>query len=128
MNSKYPNLLSPGTIGSLEIRNKTVMCAMGMSQSDQGFVNQAVINHYAERAKGGIGLIMVEVTCVDAPVGLNTSRMLVIDDDKYIPGLKRLADEVHSWRMPSISTAPNVCFRSATRGGDPEGRSPVISL
>lgn len=61
MNSKYPNLLSPGTIGSLEIRNKTVMCAMGMSQSDQGFVNQAVINHYAERAKGGIGLIMVEV-------------------------------------------------------------------
>ena len=51
MNSKYPNLLSPGTIGSLEIRNKTVMCAMGMSQSDQGFVNQAVINHYAERAK-----------------------------------------------------------------------------
>lgn len=44
MNSKYPNLLSPGTIGSLEIRNKTVMCAMGMSQSDQGFVNQAVIN------------------------------------------------------------------------------------
>ena len=97
MNSKYPNLLSPGTIGSLEIRNKTVMCAMGMSQSDQGFVNQAVINPYAERAEGGIGLIMVEVTCVDAPVGLNTSRMLVIDDDKYIPGLKRLADEVHKY-------------------------------
>lgn len=95
MNSKYPNLLSPGTIGSLEIRNKTVMCAMGMSQSDQGFVNQAVINHYAERAKGGIGLIMVEVTCVDAPVGLNTSRMLVIDDDKYIPGMAKLADAIH---------------------------------
>ena len=64
---------------------------------------------------------MVEVTCVDAPVGLNTSRMLVIDDDKYIPGMAKLADA-------SISTAPNVCFRSATRGGAPEGRSPVISL
>lgn len=95
MNSKYPHLLSPGTIGKLELRNKTVMCAMGMSQSDHGFVNQAVLNHYAERAKGGIGLIMVEVTCVDSPVGLNTSRMLVIDDDKYIPGMTRLADTIH---------------------------------
>ena len=29
------------------------MCAMGINQSDKGFVNDAVINHYAERAKGG---------------------------------------------------------------------------
>lgn len=95
MNSKYPNLLSPGTIGSVTIRNKTVMCAMGTSQSDNGFVNQAIINHYAERAKGGIGLILVEVTCVDAPVGLNTSRMLVVDDDKYIPGMTELTKAIH---------------------------------
>lgn len=95
MNTKYPKLLSPGKIGNLEIRNKTVMCAMGMSQSDQGFVNQGTINHYVERAKGGIGLIMVEVTCVEAPRGLNTSRMLVIDDDKYIPGMTKLAESIH---------------------------------
>ena len=97
MNNNYPNLLSPGTIGNLEIRNKTVMCAMGMSQSDHGFVNQATINHYAERAKGGIGLIMVEVTCVDAPVGLNTSRMLVIDEDKYVPQMTRLTEAIHKY-------------------------------
>ena len=95
MSTNYPVLLSPGTIGSLEIRNKTVMCAMGMSQSDNGFVNQATINHYAERAKGGIGLILVEVTCVDAPVGLNTAQMLVIDNDKYIPGMTKLATAIH---------------------------------
>lgn len=69
MNKKYSNLLSPGMIVSVESRNKTVMCAMGMSQSDHGYVNQATINHYAERAKGGIGMVIVEVTCVDAPVG-----------------------------------------------------------
>ena len=95
MNNKYPNLLSPGKIGSMELRNKTVMCAMGMSQSDNGHVNDAVVNHYVERAKGGVGLIVVEVTCVDAPLGLNTARMLVIDDDKYIPGMTRLADAIH---------------------------------
>ena len=96
MNQKYPNLLSPGKLGPMELRNKTVMCAMGMSQSDHGFVNDAVVNHYVERAKGGVGLIVVEVSCVDAPQGLNTARMLVVDDDKYIPGMTRLASAIHA--------------------------------
>lgn len=95
MNSKYPNLLSPGNIGKVELRNKTVMAAMGMSQSSNGFVNKAVLNHYAERAKGGVGAIIVEVTCVDSPLGLNTKGMLVIDDDKYIPGMAQLASVIH---------------------------------
>ncbi len=95
MNTKYPHLLSPARIGKVELRNKTVMAAMGMSQAENGFVNKAVLNHYAERAKGGVGAIIVEVTCVDAPLGLNTKGMLVIDDDKYIPGMTQLADVIH---------------------------------
>ncbi|MBR4451305.1 MAG: NADH:flavin oxidoreductase, partial [Clostridia bacterium] len=95
MNPKYPNLLSPGKIGSVTLRNKTVMAAMGMSQSDNGFVNKAVFNHYAARADGGVGAVIVEVTCVDTPLGLNTNGMLVIDDDKYIPGMTQLADVIH---------------------------------
>ncbi len=95
MNNKYPNLLSPGKIGKVELRNKTVMAAMGMSQAENGFVNKAVLNHYSERAKGGVGAIIVEVTCVDSPLGLNTKGMLVIDDDKYIPGMRQLADVIH---------------------------------
>lgn len=95
MNTKYPTLLSPAKIGSVEIRNRTIMAAMGMSQSDNGFVNKATINHYAARAKGGVGAIIVEVTCVDTPLGLNTNGMLVIDDDKYIPGMTDLAAAIH---------------------------------
>lgn len=95
MNPKYPTLLSQAKIGSVELRNRTVMAAMGMSQADNGFVNQAVLNHYSERAKGGVGAIIVEVTCVDAPLGLNTNGMLVIDDDKYIDGMSKLAGVIH---------------------------------
>lgn len=127
MNAKYPNLLSPGTIGSLEIRNKTVMCAMGMSQSDEGFVSQAVINHYVERAKGGIGLIMVEVTCVDTPLGLNTSRMLVIDDDKYIPKMTELADSIHQQGAKCLLQISHTGrgARRAVTGHQPVGPSAV---
>lgn len=96
MSAKYPILLSPGRIGNLDIRNRVVMPAMGINQSDGGYVNDAIINHYAQRAKGGVGLIIVEVTCVDTPLGRNTKNMLVIDDDKYIPGMKRLVDAIHS--------------------------------
>ena len=95
MNNKYPTLLSPGNIGKVQLRNKTVMAAMGMSQAENGFVNKAVLNHYSERAKGGVGAIIVEVTCVDSPLGLNTKGMLVIDDDKYIPGMSELANVIH---------------------------------
>ena len=95
MNQKYPHLFSPVKIGAVKLRNRTVMAAMGMSQSDNGFVNRAVLNHYAARAKGGVGAVVVEVTCVDAPLGLNTKGMLVIDDDKYIPGMAQLAGVIH---------------------------------
>ena len=95
MNRKYPHLFTPVTIGKVALRNRVVMAAMGMSQSDNGFVNKAVINHYAARAKGGVGAVVVEVTCVDAPLGLNTKGMLVIDDDKYIPGMAQLAAAIH---------------------------------
>ena len=69
MKEKYPMLFSPGSIGKVELKNRIVMSAMGMNQSDNGFVNDAVIEHYAARARGGVGLIIVEVTCVDAPLG-----------------------------------------------------------
>lgn len=93
--NQYPHIFKPGNIGAVEVRNRTVMPAMGTNMSDRGFVNAAIINHYAERAKGGVGLIITEVTCVDSPIGLNTPNMLVADDDKYIPGLAKLAAAIH---------------------------------
>ena len=95
MHPKYPHLFSPVNIGGVTLRNRVVMAAMGMSQADNGFVNKAVLNHYAARAQGGVGAVIVEVTCVDTPLGLNTKGMLVIDDDKYIPGMRQLAEVIH---------------------------------
>ncbi len=95
MQNKYPHLFSPVNIGKVMLRNRVVMAAMGMSQADNGFVNKAVLNHYAARAQGGVGAVIVEVTCVDTPLGLNTKGMLVIDDDKYIPGMRQLAEVIH---------------------------------
>ncbi len=46
--------------------------------------------YYETRARAGVGLIKVEATVVH-PSGRSFSPALVIDDDRYVPGLARLA-------------------------------------
>ncbi len=125
--SKCPSLFQTGKIGPMEIRNRSVMPAMGMSATPGGFVNDVCIRHYAEHAKGGIGLIIVEVTCVDGPLGLNTTDMLRVDDDKYIPGLTKLAEAIHAEGAKCVLQISHT-GRGAKRsiiGGQPVGPSPV---
>jgi len=53
-----------------------------------GLVSDQQLTYYGERAKGGAGLIIVEgASC--RKIG-KPSRILV-NDDKYIPNLKKLA-------------------------------------
>lgn len=52
-------------------------------------------NHYKQIAQGGIGLIIVEATCVTNEGQLRPNQM-GIWDDKHIEGLKGIVDAVHS--------------------------------
>lgn len=44
-----------------------------------------------------MGLIIVEATCIDSPSGIALACQLCVDEDKYIPGLSKLAEAVHSY-------------------------------
>lgn len=92
---KFPRLFQPGRIGSLEVKNRLVMppMATGLALKD-GTVTDRQIDYYAERAGGGAGLVIVEITCVDSPVGKGNVRQIAIDDDQFIPGLSRLAEAI----------------------------------
>lgn len=93
----FPNLLSPGRIGRLELRNRLVMPPMATNLAgENGEVTDGMIRYYAERAKGGTGLIIVENAQVDYPSGKNVVLQHRIDDDKFIPGLRLLAETVHN--------------------------------
>jgi len=91
-NKQFPKLFEPGRIGRLELKNRLVMPPMATNYaSKDGSVAQRQIDYYEERAKGGVGLVIVEITCVDSPVGKGTVRQICIDDDRFIPDLSRLA-------------------------------------
>ena len=59
----YTKLFAPGKIGGLELKNRIVMTAMGCSLAEvSGEAGQRMIRYYAERARGGAGLIITEIT------------------------------------------------------------------
>jgi 2,4-dienoyl-CoA reductase-like NADH-dependent reductase (Old Yellow Enzyme family)/thioredoxin reductase len=91
----FPRLFSPFKIGSMEVKNRIVMPAMETHLCDkEGFVTPDIVSYYRERAKGGVGYITVENISID-PAGRINDGMLCIHEDKYVDGLKRLAEEVH---------------------------------
>ncbi|WP_324261027.1 FAD-dependent oxidoreductase [Altererythrobacter sp. H2] len=92
----YPHLLSPGRIGSLEVRNRIFVTAMGVSLSEaDGHVGERLIAYHEEQAKGGAGLIVTGVAGVAWPTGAVQPNQTAISDDCFLPGLTRLVDRVH---------------------------------
>ena len=88
-------LFEPAEIGAMHIKNRIVMPPMGTNMADGGYVNRKILDHYEARARGGVGLIIVEVSGIDSPTGKNTANMLMLDDDKYIPGMAGLVKTIH---------------------------------
>jgi len=87
---RYPHLFSPVTLPSgLRIRNRLFLPAMHVNLSANGMVNDEFVSFYRLRAKGGVGLISVGGCPVNSDAG--GEFMIGINDDKYIPGLTKLA-------------------------------------
>lgn len=66
----YDKLFTPMKIGTCEIKNRIVMSPMlmGFGQID-GKPTEKMMDYYEERAKGGTGLIITEITRVDDRTG-----------------------------------------------------------
>lgn len=93
---RWPTLFSPLALGSLTLPNRIVMPAMDPSLANpDGTVTQAMIDHYVQRATGGVGLIITGNVGCD-PVGRVSGRMPLLSDDAHIPGFRALCDAVHT--------------------------------
>jgi len=88
--------LKPYTLNAITLKNKIVMPPMCMYQAQDGFVNLFHVAHYASRAFGNVGFIIVEATGV-TPAGRITDRDLGIYSEAHIEGLKTLVDQAHRY-------------------------------
>lgn len=90
----YNHLFSTIKIRGLELRNRVVFPAMGTKMLDgDKYVTDQLIDYHVARAIGGNGLNFTEVCSVYDKAA--PKNFLSLSDDKYIPGLKKLADAIH---------------------------------
>ena len=94
----YEKLFEPGRIGNLEIKNRVVMPAMGCSFAEStGEAGARMIKYYADRARGGVGLIITEITRVDDETGVGTPNQLSVTNTHMIAQLSHLVEAVHAY-------------------------------
>jgi 2,4-dienoyl-CoA reductase-like NADH-dependent reductase (Old Yellow Enzyme family)/thioredoxin reductase len=74
------------------------MTAMGVGVGDHsGIASDAFIEFYRQRAQGGAGLIVTEVTRVNDEHGVCEYDQLSLSNDAMIPSFQKLADAVHQY-------------------------------
>jgi len=100
---RYEKLLEPLKVKGVTFRNRMVKPAttLGFAAAD-GNAGPMLIDFYEALAKGGVGLLMVESSCVDFPVGGKGENRLRIDEDQFIPSFTRLVDAIHGHGCPTF--------------------------
>ena len=92
----YSHLFRPLKVGKTEIKNRIFMPPISTNLANKGYVTEELIQHYATRAKGGVGLIVTEVVTVE-PTYIYLPGDMSIHDDSFIEGWTKLYAEVHKY-------------------------------
>jgi 2,4-dienoyl-CoA reductase-like NADH-dependent reductase (Old Yellow Enzyme family)/thioredoxin reductase len=88
-------LSEPGAIGPLRLKNRVVMAPMGTNfGTTDGFATERDKRYYAERARGGVALIVTEAMNISAGAR-NHNNSLCVFHDAFIPGLRALVAAMH---------------------------------
>ncbi len=121
-------LFDPIQINQLSISNRIYMPAMHLGMAQAFEVTDQIVEFYATRAKGGPGMICVGYATVDDLSG--NTRNIGAHDDKFIPGLTRLADVIRengSRCAVQINHAGRYNFSFFLNGKQPVAPSAIAS-
>ncbi len=125
--TKFDKLLEPVRIGNLEMKNRIVMPPMMTRSAENGMPSEAMINYYAERAKGGTGLIIVEFTKCDTALEPVISPLhLRLDTKKHQHAFTSLTEAVHlNGGKIALQISPGLGSWVIRKQTCPEGYQPV---
>ncbi|MDY3196625.1 MAG: hypothetical protein RBQ95_07175, partial [Paracholeplasma sp.] len=90
------SLFDPITIKDQTIKNRIVMPPMCMYSAEGGYATDFHVIHYASRAIGGVGLIIVEATAV-LPNGRITNQDLGLYEDEHVKSLKWITKQIRQY-------------------------------
>lgn len=125
----FKMIFEPGMVNKMKVKNRLVLPPITTNfATEEGAVSDQMIAYYIERAKGGVGTIIVENAQIDYPVGKNVTLQSRLDDDKYIGGFGDLTEavKVHGTRIIlQIQHSGRETTLAITEGNQPVAPSPI---
>lgn len=89
-------LLKPAQLGPITLRNRIIMAPMTTRHADaEGFVTEDTMAYFHARARGGVGLVTVEMAAPEK-AGKHRHNELGLYDDRFLPGLRALVMAIHA--------------------------------
>ncbi|MCQ4079405.1 FAD-dependent oxidoreductase [Streptomyces sp. RB6PN25] len=92
---RFPRLFSPLRIGSVTLKNRVLSSGHDTVMAEDGVIGDRLIAYHEARAKGGAGLIVLQVSGVHESARYS-AHLLMATDDASIPGYRRLGEAVHA--------------------------------
>jgi anthraniloyl-CoA monooxygenase len=93
-NAARPPMFVPFRVRGVELANRVCVSPMAQYRAVNGTPNEWHFVHYAERAKGGAGLVFTEMTCV-SPEGRISPGCTGLYSPEHETAWKRIVDFVH---------------------------------
>ena len=93
------SLFRPLTLGGVEIANRLVLSPMAVLQPrPDGMASEQTVAFLEARARGGVGMIVIGGCSATSRMWEETPYrpLLRLDDDAFVPGLRRVTDAVHA--------------------------------
>ena len=122
-------LFTPCRIGSMDLKNRMAMAPMATDFANpDGTISQRMIDYFEARARGGVGLIIMEVVTIDE-LSPYVPKTVALWDDRFIPSLKRLTEVIHAYGakvIPQISHPGPESLAPLFNGTQPVGPSPTL--
>ena len=120
---KFTHLMEPFRLKNITLNNRIVMAPMLSRLCDpDGIVSQKLIDYYAERARGGAGLVIVEYCYTDTKESKANQGQLGVYSDQLIAGLGDLAEAIQEWGAKAIL---QVCHAGRSTSSRYMGRQPI---
>lgn len=91
---RFDHLFEPTAIGDLDLRNRLMMTGHTTNYATGNEITDKLIDYYVERAKGGIGLIVMAYLA-NHPSTMSGSAICGWDAETMVPQLQELTEAVH---------------------------------
>lgn len=125
--AKFGKIFEPIQLRKMSLKNRLVASPVTTNfAGSTGEPTERLIHFYRERAKGGVGLVIVEGSFVHRE-GKGYVNQLGIDEDKLIPLLKKLTDAIHEGGAKASIQLHHVGRRTSSKitGSTPKAPSPI---